>query len=187
MPSHGQCAVHPHVCGEYDILTPEFKELNRFIPTCVGNTRGCQALNSDAPGSSPRVWGIRVVVGGDEIDRRFIPTCVGNTIRRTQKRRGFSVHPHVCGEYCLLMTAVLSRVRFIPTCVGNTRAAVVELPGEDGSSPRVWGIRWVTRWTRWRRSVHPHVCGEYVVLMPRALRLGGSSPRVWGIRVCRSA
>ena len=52
-------------------------------------------------------------------------------------------------------------VRFIPTCVGNTLALPLRLR---------------------RRTVHPHVRGEYSQGATLMLRLRGSSPRAWGIR-----
>jgi len=50
-------------------------------------------------------------------------------------------------------------MRFIPTCVGNIRNCQRLIGGF---------------------SVHPHVCGEHVVIMQFAGGVGGSSPRVWG-------
>ena len=52
-------AVHPHVRGEHQCAVGRRKYEQRFIPTCVGNTR-----RSPSPGSAAF---------------RFIPTCVGNT------------------------------------------------------------------------------------------------------------
>ena len=73
--------------------------MERFIPTCVGNTfctschcactavhphvRGEHAptatMNSLDDGSSPRAWGTLVQVYDLREGCRFIPTCVGNT------------------------------------------------------------------------------------------------------------
>ena len=73
---------------------------NRFIPTCVGNTklylshfrmsavhphlRGEYADVVPVPfavdGSSPLAWGIRGQLPYTDRRKRFIPTCVGNTI-----------------------------------------------------------------------------------------------------------
>ena len=71
-------AVHPHACGEYDLTV--------LTPVAV-------------PGSSPRVWGILVVVSLKFVFLRFIPTRVGNTTHRAGRTRRISVHPHACGEY----------------------------------------------------------------------------------------
>ena len=93
-----------------------------------------------------------------------------------------TVHPHVCGEHIFshakvfVMSGSSPRVwgtrkfihgvddvlRFIPTCVGNTRMMRVQLS---------------------RNTVHPHVCGEHILIAALALSEAGSSPRVWGTRV----
>ncbi len=152
--------VHPHACGEY------------------GSSAGS---NPGYYGSSPRVWGIRchqrfpswlhrfipTRVGntyncGLFVTHciRFIPTRVGNTLPKLQTPSLFQVHPHACGEYYNW---------------GDTYKRLV------GSSPRVWGIRFVgNRQTCSPRfiptrvgntncvvtsppyyGVHPHACGEY--------------------------
>ena len=152
--------VHPHVCGEYKSpVSPS----RRFL------------------GSPPRVWGIRFAracrpiycqvhphVCGEygrrqkacHLPHRFTPTCVGNTDRDHHQSTDVKVHPHVCGEYAAQfrpsfpvggspprvwgIRSLSSRrtriARFTPTCVGNTFLILVE---------------------KRKRSVHPHVCGEY--------------------------
>ena len=73
--------------------------MDRFIPTCVGNTGAFPGSAVPIPvhphlrgeydsmmfvmvlfsGSSPLAWGI-LFLGTSKIkERRFIPTCVGNT------------------------------------------------------------------------------------------------------------
>ena len=172
----------------------------RFIPTCVGNTRfsalllrirsvhphvrgeypSRTSLSSRPFGSSPRAWGI-LPGGPQHADHlRFIPTCVGNTSSLGVTRATSSVHPHVRGEYREFNQRVragdgssprawgirvgatdhVEQVRFIPTCVGNT--SLCPLRGR-------------------RRTVHPHVRGEYAVSNGRSRTSGGSSPRAWGI------
>ena len=152
--------VHPHACGEYNIVQAE----GRFDR-----------------GSSPRVWGILQPVGSKSKIPRFIPTRVGNTLLCPRPSAMVSVHPHACGEY--RMQALLHRSnfgssprvwgirdltrrrarcsRFIPTRVGNTT--------HTAGSART-------------TSVHPHACGEYCMLVLKTVRENGSSPRVWGIR-----
>ena len=90
-----------------------------------------------------------------------------------------SVHPHGCGEHGLQ-----------------------EVRNEEifGSSPRVWGTyllfrhhhvssRFIptgvgnifSRWTITRLlAVHPHGCGEHLLMFLFFFRPNGSSPRVWG-------
>ena len=151
-------AVHPHACGEQ---------------------KAAGVHHTPYVGSSPRVWGTAVRVRSPNGDRRFIPTRVGNSRTRTRPARAPPVHPHACGE----QAARLESVRDI-----------------IGSSPRVWGtVEWkkprspkfrfiptrVGNRTRpdaprWRRSVHPHACGEQPSGRHGRRRPTGSSPRVWG-------
>ena len=73
--------------------------MQRFIPTCVGNTSDIAAgvmpiavhphvrgehgravrCGVAFAGSSPRAWGTHSATGIAYFRRRFIPTCVGNT------------------------------------------------------------------------------------------------------------
>ena len=108
--------VHPHACGEY------WKKVKTRWARC---------------GSSPRVWGIQVLILTGEHWYRFIPTRVGNTLHRGPTRRTDPVHPHACGEYDL---GVL---------VGNRCR---------GSSPRVWGIQGdAGLYLLWRRFIPTRV------------------------------
>ena len=112
-------AVHPHVCGEHrywrgcplgwsgssprvwGTLKPQelLGNVDRFIPTCVGNTAlgsrpgVCRPVHPHVCGehgkytsvrlrligSSPRVWGTLCLTSHTDKVVRFIPTCVGNT------------------------------------------------------------------------------------------------------------
>ena len=131
--------VHPHVCGEHQFdpslvdhsggssprvwgtrSNPILALINgRFIPTCVGNTKGPVAFTFgitvhphvcgehyvflrfcvDFAGSSPRVWGTLTAWPSMPSLSRFIPTCVGNTNGEALWFVCSSVHPHVCGEH----------------------------------------------------------------------------------------
>ena len=111
--------VHPHVCGEHEILATV-----KLITT----------------GSSPRVWGTHHAVAASYRKIRFIPTCVGNTYRLQAGAISRPVHPHVCGEHDVAKVSdvrvggssprvwgtlrsyalFIKTSRFIPTCVGNT-------------------------------------------------------------------
>ena len=110
---------HPHVCGEYDGLALDARQ---------------------ASGSPPRVWGIRQLTDMALLSQRFTPTCVGNTQTPGTPSVITPVHPHVCGEYASVVSAMpryygspprvwgihlsiyqqVGCVRFTPTCVGNT-------------------------------------------------------------------
>ena len=171
----------------------------RFIPTAVGNAtplqpralfptvhpHGCGERASiyfagfDANGSSPRLWGTHPLlilhVAGD----RFIPTAVGNAETVSCWVVCRSVHPHGCGER--------------PSCADFPRH-------HCGSSPRLWGTRWVmasppSDWrfiptavgnaspshpppSNW--PVHPHGCGERIFGQVFGDGIRGSSPRLWG-------
>ena len=112
--------VHPHACGEHDML------LNRA------------ALIT---GSSPRMWGTRKADRCSDPGNRFIPTHVGNTLRHTHIQFILTVHPHACGEHDYSKAGLLNIlgssprmwgtlihcgayffiIRFIPTHVGNTK------------------------------------------------------------------
>ncbi len=132
-------AVHPHIRGEYIIMT---------------------SVSSTFFGSSPHPWGIPPPDGGPVSFQRFIPTPVGNTSRAPEQRFPTSVHPHARGELGFLSIGTIYMpgssphqwgihprfrppplpARFIPTPVGNTSL----LHAVSGVIP-----------------VHPHVCGEY--------------------------
>ncbi len=121
----------------------EFSSTLWFIPTCVGNTEFTHKIKTfilvhphvcgeysilrpeikNDNGSSPRVWGILLSFYREGNSPWFIPTCVGNTINRAVIESPILVHPHVCGEY----------IYFFFTQSGYT-----------GSSPRVWGIPYLS-------------------------------------------
>ena len=111
--------VHPHACGEHVII----------YTCCVYEY-----------GSSPRLWGTRIMHRNYGIVYRFIPTLVGNTTITVLTIVPLSVHPHACGEHgcgvlcCRMCIGSSPRLwgtlhtwrplphllRFIPTLVGNT-------------------------------------------------------------------
>ncbi len=131
--------VHPHACGEHP--SPVYRplarsgssprlwgthmalrrsiEIERFIPTPVGNTsvaashwsawsvhphacgehKKLKALMKGFFGSSPRLWGTLIVLVVVPFPVRFIPTPVGNTQARYIAHSRDPVHPHACGEH----------------------------------------------------------------------------------------
>ena len=133
-----ECAVHPHACGELQILR------------CL-----CRIRN----GSSPRLWGTLQDKPPNCPEFRFIPTLVGNSVSRASAIALEAVHPHACGELSgqpprvCMCTGSSPRLwgtqdahpcpgnspRFIPTLVGNSPTPMVEI---------------------YRSTVHPHACGE---------------------------
>ena len=199
---HGLSPVPGSSPRAWGILEPKTAQAKdtRFIPTCVGNTASAHALRagravhphvrgeylpcgvsiSGQHGSSPRAWGIHVVLETGVTIARFIPTCVGNTFFSSAGCLLLAVHPHVRGEYysrdcyCAPLCGSSPRAwgihppkrqhprhfRFIPTCVGNTEYA------DFLTAPT---------------AVHPHVRGEYWPARHYAGYYAGSSPRAWGI------
>ena len=195
---YGQCGSSPRLWGTLEAYYEDADEM-RFIPTPVGNTitvgiasiiwsvhphacgehKRATGTVSAAGGSSPRLWGTRKSKRFAGPGSRFIPTPVGNT--RSCPRRGISapVHPHACGEHC-----------------------VIQAPkkGYAGSSPRLWGTLWsaasICVFPRFiptpvgntlgrshahvQGAVHPHACGEHLVSMIITAVAAGSSPRLWG-------
>ena len=151
-------AAHPRVCGENVLSRPDHRA---------------------ARGSSPRVRGKPLELGGLDADGRLIPACAGKTRTRPHSPGRAGAHPRVCGE---------------------------NLPGDQpprpalGSSPRVRGKRGLQRRPRGfaglipacagktpmqalalaRFSAHPRVCGENALPGPVGRDDDGSSPRVRG-------
>ncbi len=162
-PEYAVARFIPTRVGNTTESTSLAPENSRFIPTRVGNTQTTVFRRYIKPGSSPRVWGIRPSL------------CYVASPG--------PVHPHACGEYVQNNTGVTVTLRFIPTRVGNTIAIVNLLIFNNGSSPRVWGIRSERGNVGWRKTVHPHACGEYAFSAARPSSNCGSSPRVWGIRL----
>ena len=95
---------------------------------------------------------------------------------------GTEVHPHVCGENrenkftqrqtvgtpprvwgkLGMLKASFESLRYTPTCVGKTALC--------------------SRWSP-QCPVHPHVCGENLLLLLVLMALIGTPPRVWGKRI----
>ena len=192
--------VHPHVRGEHSVVlmaqiiaagssprawgTRVFpslvNKLQRFIPTCVGNTCAAAGFSwsvtvhphvrgehsSDGRigcaciGSSPRAWGTPICAVITCSILRFIPTCVGNTPYFRPSPLDTPVHPHVRGEHVFKHSRKESSI---------------------GSSPRAWGTLSLARsniphlrfiptcvgnTSRYNvvisfHAVHPHVRGEH--------------------------
>ncbi len=153
-------AVHPHTCGEHGGAAGEMPEEG---------------------GSSPHMWGTHALAVPASSGDRFIPTHVGNTYPHCEERGFAAVHPHTCGEHpgeaakqlghsgssphmwgTLVDLHVWSVMfRFIPTHVGNTSA---------GASRAL------------AFTVHPHTCGEHLLICITVPGWTGSSPHMWGTR-----
>ncbi len=153
-------AVHPRVCGEYEVGVVLWVKTVRFIPACAGNTtRGSSRAKRKTV--HPRVCGEYWTGAFDlSVAARFIPACAGNTSTASSQSLPLPVHPRVCGEYRGFHC-------FSPTLTGSS-PRVRGILGRWGGSPGGW--RFIpacagntTRSTRKgvSRPVHPRVCGEY--------------------------
>ena len=111
---------------------------------------------------------------------------MGNSVKSPGRLTLTKVHPHACGEL---------RCRYGP------------MSRWPGSSPRLWGtlhkachkecrIRFIptpvgnsplSLLVSSYLTVHPHACGELVLLYLLRLNQGGSSPRLWGTLLCRGS
>ena len=112
-------------------------------------------------GSPPQVWGQPMLPTLTAIPRRFTPTGVGTTYRSYSPHGSFNGSPpQVWGQLCLGRQR-LSCTRFTPTGVGTT----------------------LTRLSGWARlTVHPHRCGDNLVMEFITNNPNGSPPQVWGQR-----
>ena len=171
----------PHAWGTH-LHRERRGHLDRFIPTCVGNTAGLTArtgrtwvhphmrgehLSEDMPedikgGSSPHAWGTPQQAYWVQAVTRFIPTCVGNTpVSFDSWPAATGSSPHAWGTH-LLGPVLKAPLRFIPTCVGNTEH------GQPAAGPA---------------AVHPHMRGEHSHLGEPPAMDSGSSPHAWGTPV----
>ena len=148
----------------------------------MGTTRSYPFRTYVHYGSSPRVWGLHLPLPHGRRSARFIPTRVGTTPAARSSRAGSTVHPHACGDY---------------------DTGIFSWYFENGSSPRVWGLRQYKRGehalaerfiptrvgtTELRRDGEPFWrfiptrVGTTRVVHPSCSTYRGSSPRVWGLR-----
>ncbi len=109
-----------------------------------------------------------------ETPPRFVPTCVGTTIFCGSRGVTAAVHPHiqnggpfvdVAGSSPRLWGPRGQRLQgqgrdwFIPTPVGTTSLEAISLANQ---------------------AVHPHACGDHVLVAVPMYSRPGSSPRLWG-------
>jgi len=128
------------------------------------------------------VWGILWDDVVEEVRHRFIPTRVGNTGTLPTGRMPPPVHPHACGEYFLVILALVGLAGSSPRVWGIRRVGTKWKEVTAGSSPRVWGIPSRSAPLRlWRRFIPTRVGNTGAALPDGKIRIG-SSPRVWGIR-----
>ena len=173
--------VHPHVCGD-------FLHFTSVVWPCAGSPPRMWGLQKMALRSSPTLRftptyvGTSLFVSAQIFDNRFTPTYVGTSFPSEAACQTKAVHPHVCGDFDL---------------IGLT------YPRLNGSPPRMWGLR-VSRLRTWRHvrftptyvgtsrhyavqaergEVHPHVCGDFSLIVDVFCCSFGSPPRMWGLQV----
>ncbi len=91
-----------------------------------------------------------------------------------------AVHPHVCGEHLRHIRIRRDASGSSPRVWGTFFAQIVDGSVLYGSSPRVWGTCQFTRIRIFRRTVHPHVCGEHACGAPAIHRPGRFIPTCVG-------
>ena len=157
----------PHVWGVLPNIVTKKEYLNGSPPHVWGVRISRWTRCCVSSGSPPHVWGVR---------RRACVPC-----------RRSAVHPHMCGEYMRSFMRDEGESRFTPTCVGSTRYGYYVGVSRVGSPPHVWGVLLFVRFAKWffsgspphvwgvpprtrrsrrRRTVHPHMCGEYTSINP---------------------
>ena len=90
-----------------------------------------------------------------------------------------TVHPHACGEHCVDKRHHVYLAGSSPR-VWGTLLEIFNLGAEQRFIPTRVGNTYLFSRPSRVDSVHPHACGEHVVLPLSRERAGGSSPRVWG-------
>ena len=112
---------------------------------------------------------------------RFTPTRVGKTPATADTCSVDMVHPHACGEDSTAHGLAGSKTGSPPRVWGRP-----EIGREPAHNPRFTPTRVGKTGRSSRRehtaAVHPHACGEDVVLFGCHSRSPGSPPRVWGRR-----
>jgi len=162
------------------LYTPGGEEVDRFIPTHVGNTpapcshwercpvhpHACGEhlavlfFSLLAAGSSPRMWGTQHLDVFIRISVRFIPTHVGNTPPTPTSAIWGAVHPHACGEHMAWMMARSPVGGSSPRMWGTLNAVKVTFL-ESRFIPTHVGNTLVANRQSYPIAVHPHACGEH--------------------------
>ena len=139
-----------------------------------------QLLHRNTWGSPPLAWGIRLRRFPVDMSIRITPTCVGNTFVRNDSDNYLGDHPHLRGEYHMLISSG-------PLLLGSPPLAW-GIPFLSTSSPKYLGITPTCVGNTYRRrgvcrggQDHPHLRGEYWNLSRKIINLKGSPPLAWGI------
>ena len=117
--ARGRPSVHPHVRGADDETRGQVVRLNRFTPTCVGQTNAENATALRMAGSPPRAWGRRRC----PLSRRSLP----------------AVHPHVRGADSAVAYSAGFDAGSPPRAWGRLNTNQTWPARLPGSPPRAWG------------------------------------------------
>ncbi len=144
-------------------------------------------------GPSPRLWGTRFEHAGQAAAQRSIPTPVGNAQTFSRTSGLSAVHPHACGERVNGVTGENRLVGPSPRLWG-TRAPGCGPSAQRRSIPTPVGNARAPSPSEASATVHPHACGERMMITTQLRIQRGPSPRLWGTltgtcparAVCRS-
>ena len=186
--------------GEYAAVLAPLRNPVRFTPTCVGNTRfvsvpasvgtvhphvrGEYLVDQLSPiqnrGSPPRAWGIPRLLVSDALASAVHPHVRGEYAHGTTPQPMMSGSPPRAWGILRHRRRRVGKLRFTPTCVGNTEPPQ-RRRGGDSVHPHVRGEYVMLIPTVEPFTVHPHVRGEYLGQADRTEPITGSPPRAWGI------
>ena len=111
------------------------------------------------------MWGIRKICWAIRLQQRITPTCVGNTQLFVEYLGTVQDHPHMCGEY-LLIVVQLSLISGSPPHVWGIHAEEIMSENTDRITPTCVGNTSPTQHANGENRDHPHMCGEYTKETP---------------------
>ncbi len=152
--------AHPHASGGTGCPGSPTPRRSRAHPHASGDWAVARDAEAPSGGSSPREWGLDLVVVARGARHGLIPTRVGTGRRPGSRRSPARAHPHASGDW---------------------RSACVVTVLDPGSSPREWGLVRVRdgvellvgliptrvgtgrpRWVPWPwPRAHPHASGDW--------------------------
>ena len=150
--------VHPHRCGETS------KEMDN---------------GKRIEGSPPQVWGNQARVRLLVAFRRFTPTGVGKPLQSGGTSPCQLVHPHRCGETPSCFVFIYASPGSPPQVWGNPRQPHHQIP-HGRFTPTGVGKPSAPCANGATSPVHPHRCGETLLIGAPSAAHGGSPPQVWG-------
>src|SRR6266508_4527753 len=181
--------------------SPRIRLLKRFTPTRVGTTkatasvRAVYAVHPHAwgedpfsrppsqwpPGSPPRVWGRRTPGGSLRTRTAVHPHACGDDLGAVFPLIGAGGSPPRVWGRPLSSPARSPRGRFTPTRVGTTAGVAYHAYLQRFTPTRVGTTLFCLK-SHKLQTVHPHACGDDLILGRASRACDGSPPRVWGRR-----